>query len=216
MNNKNRKFTLIELLVVIAIIAIIAAMLLPALGKVKETSKTASCLSNLKQSMTYIGMYTDSYNNMLYTDSTWAGAITKAGLAKQDQYQAMRCPGLPVPQAHINSPYYTFGIRMVSGTSKTLHHLVKIKQPGKYILLADSINSNPDKMNQTNIICGRLLYDNGSHSDIFGAYAQKIHFRHNLRANISFADGHASAHQPKDSDIKLRIQCPKPYPTTLY
>jgi len=42
-------FTLIELLTVIAIIGVLAAILIPTVGKVRQTAHSAQCVSNLRQ-----------------------------------------------------------------------------------------------------------------------------------------------------------------------
>jgi prepilin-type N-terminal cleavage/methylation domain-containing protein/prepilin-type processing-associated H-X9-DG protein len=93
-------FTLIELLVVIAIIAILMAILMPALNRVKEQGKRATCLSNLRQLTLAWIMYADENDDNLVNGDTgeysihanetpWVLRDWEAGMSERDKRKAI-------------------------------------------------------------------------------------------------------------------------------
>lgn len=69
---KSKAFTLIELLTVIAIIGILAAILIPVVGKVRETARQAVCGSNIRQISVAILLFADDNNGVLPTTGSTA------------------------------------------------------------------------------------------------------------------------------------------------
>lgn len=62
---KQRGFTLIELLVVISIISLLIAILMPALGKARESARNMACLNNLRQIGVGMHAYAADYKDYL-------------------------------------------------------------------------------------------------------------------------------------------------------
>ena len=93
-----RAFTL-ELLVAIAVIALLAALLMPALGRGKESGRVAVCQGNLHQIGLALQLYVDDNRNIMPTMHDFkVGAsnnlqtinIVLAG--SLDSTQVLRCP----------------------------------------------------------------------------------------------------------------------------
>jgi len=102
-NKTGRAFTLVELLVVLAIIALLAALLLPTLGRAKESARATVCLSNLHQTGIALQIYASDNNNKLpvmrdvSTDPAVAAtnafpAIQKVLAAQLGNTNVLRCP----------------------------------------------------------------------------------------------------------------------------
>ncbi len=100
MKNRCRKttpFTLIELLVVIGIIAILASMVMPAMGRTRDSAKTATCISNHKQIASFLISYMSDFSGYCPPAAYQSGGDTWIVALFENDYMPEPKEGKPTP-----------------------------------------------------------------------------------------------------------------------
>lgn len=179
------KFSLTELLVTLSIVLILSAILLPVLNRGREIAKTIACTGNMKQSLTGLVMYLDTYD--VVSTQSWTDTLLETGLVPQSQVSSLRCPSwIRKDDTHKN----VFGMRRVMGDAHTLHIT---GSPSDYVLLADSLNLDTSRQFIN-------FYGN------WGPYKLVVHYRHNRKANAGFLDGSVRGSYPQELSAR---GCPR-------
>jgi prepilin-type N-terminal cleavage/methylation domain-containing protein/prepilin-type processing-associated H-X9-DG protein len=224
------RFTLIELLVVLAVIAILTTLLLPALGKARELSKSSRCTGNLKQCalamFSYAGDNADwtlcmrALNNEwgggVYNQTFWGYQMAQLEYLPQisDNSPVMRCPAFKSGGLKFT---YTYGMRgnMDAATISVYFKIGSRLADSRGTQYSDSLSSMPIFFDSVND------FGSGNINIYASPNREQFCLAHNLRGNTSFFDGHAATvktqcgYFTKGCDINTSIAIVNPLPPGL-
>lgn len=214
-------FSLLEIVVSVAVISVLAALLFQGIQGARNRSLAVGCIANLHEVSKAMLLYASDHNNRIniYSSMGGTGASvqwlrflvgTGSGITHKritggpvylERKDASICPaenpyhwnsnnnhGYTYGAMFYNSddPYNTQPAGAVSGSREII--LNRLESPSTYWLLSDSFGS-PSVDRQFYFI---------SQTATPGGQNGKVHFRHEGRANVLFADGHVRSLTPEE------------------
>ncbi|AHF89369.1 type II secretion protein [Opitutaceae bacterium TAV5] len=186
-------FTLIELLTVIAIIGILAAIIIPTVGKVRDTARSAQCLGNLRQIGAAARLYIEDNKGMtpplgyLFYKKLWPYAYNP------EQVDSINVTGAELPGAPIAGTIF----ECPKAHADSAPDITTIRSYGVNDQLAPGASStkNTEGININLVTTPSLaaFFGDVKNSSALHPNPNTCNGRHNDKMNVVFVDGHAAA-----------------------
>jgi prepilin-type N-terminal cleavage/methylation domain-containing protein len=192
-----RAFTLVELLVVIGIIAVLISVLLPVLGRARESSQRIACMSNMHQLTLGWLMYAHDNKGKLVSsetgDNAWSGDgnrevdIRKGALFKYvKNIKLYWCPTDIAPK---NIRTYSMNAAMNGswGSIPAHKNLAQVRRTSESFVFIEEFDPRGSNLGSF------VLYNKGDQ------WVDYVVSWHNKGTCLSMADGHAEYYKWVDT-----------------